>query len=333
MTAPSPRQSLRGFGVERVGKAMRLRTSPLFLDAPFPTEVCFVSHAHADHIARHGQTIATAPTLRLLEHRLKTSTTALPVPYGKSFKLGGFSLKLLPAGHVLGSAQLLATRDDGKRILYTGDFNPVPALATEAAESARCEVLIIESTFGHPRFRFPPRDDVYAQMRAFARSTISEGGTPVFLAYTLGKSQEAMRVLADEGLPLVAHPSIADICEIYASFGHSIPHRRFSGTIEEGEVLFLPTGPTSQVQSVPKARTAMLSGWALESGARYRFGTDEAFALSDHADFDGLLGYVEATGAKRVLTVHGYAKELAALLRDRGLDAQPFDPPRQMELF
>ncbi|MGI5860975.1 MAG: MBL fold metallo-hydrolase [Myxococcales bacterium] len=333
MTTLATRQPLRGFGVERIGKAMRLRDSPLLLDAPFPTEVSFVSHAHSDHIARHGQIIATAPTLRLLEHRLKTQTTALPVPYGKSFRLGVFSLKLLPAGHILGSAQLLATRDDGKRILYTGDFNPVPALATEAAESARCDVLIIESTFGHPRFRFPPREETYARMCAFARSALAEGGTPVFFAYTLGKSQEAMRALADAGLPLVAHPSIADVCEIYASFGHSIPHRRFAGSVEEGEVLFLPAGPTSAHQAIPKARTAMLSGWALESGARYRFGTDEAFPLSDHADFDGLLGYVEATGAKRVLTVHGYAKELAAVLRDRGVDARPFDLPRQMELF
>ena len=80
-------------------------------------------------------------------------------------------------------------------------------------------------------------------------------------------------------------------------------------------------------------RTAALTGWALDPGTRFRLGVDEAFPFSDHADFEGLLDYVGKTGARKVLTVHGFAKELAACLRDRGFDAQPLVSPSQLELF
>jgi len=335
VTALARRRGASPLEVESTSAGMRLRGTPLHLDARRVTDLSFVSHAHSDHIARHRRVVATAPTLALLTHRLGTSTSSshLPAPFGQPFVLEGLRLELFPAGHVLGSAQLVVTRPDGRRIGYTGDFNPVPALAVEKPEIARCDVLVVESTFGHPRYRFPARDETYAAMKSFARRSLEQGATPVFLAYPLGKSQEAMAVLIADGLRICAHPSIADICGIYSRFGHPLPHRRFNGTVKGDEVLLLPPGKTPELEALPAKRTAVLTGWALDRGARFRFGTDEAFPLSDHGDFESMVGYVAQTGARRVVTVHGFAKELAACLRDRGFDATPLDMPRQLELF
>jgi len=333
----SPRPSADPDGpheVELLSAGMRLRGPSLYLDAVQPTNLCFVSHAHGDHAARHQRVLATSATLQVLTRRLGKLPSALPVPFHQSFTLDGLDLELVPAGHVLGSAQLRVTAK-GRTVAYTGDLNTAPALTAEPHGIAFCDVLVVESTFGTPKYRFPPREETYKAIHDFARKALDEGATPVLFAYTLGKSQEAMKLLADAGLAVAAHSTIADLAEVYAGLGCPLPHRRFDGEIRKGEVLVFPMHLTRSraLDKLGPAKTAVLTGWALDPGTRYRYGTDAAFPLSDHADFDGLLTYVQQTGARKVLTVHGFAKELAACLRDRGFDAQPLATPRQLELF
>src|SRR3954467_2796948 len=92
---------------------LHLTGSPLSFDARRKSELSFVSHAHTDHIARHERVIATAATLRIMEHRLGPLQSKLPAPYHRPFKLGVLDVELLPAGHVLGSAQIRVTPPDG----------------------------------------------------------------------------------------------------------------------------------------------------------------------------------------------------------------------------
>src|SRR5581483_7090017 len=101
--------------------------TPLWLDARRKSELSFVSHAHTDHIARHERVIATAATLRIMEHRLGPLASKLPAPYHRPFKLGDLDVELLPAGHVLGSAQIRIRRPDGHRVVYTGDIGLEPS--------------------------------------------------------------------------------------------------------------------------------------------------------------------------------------------------------------
>ncbi|MBI5543712.1 MAG: MBL fold metallo-hydrolase [Deltaproteobacteria bacterium] len=313
---------------------MRLRGTSLYLDATQATGLAFVSHAHSDHAARHQRVLATEATLRLLAHRVGKLPSSLAIPYHQPFTLDGIEMELVPAGHVLGSAQIRMTYKE-RCIGYTGDLNTAAALTAEPAGIAFCEVLVIESTFGLPKYRFPPREETYQAIRSFARESLDAGATPVFFGYTLGKSQEAMKLLSDGGFPVAVHASIADMADHYIALGCPLPHRRFDGAMRPGEALIFPMHLTRSraLDKIGAAKTAVLTGWALDPGTRYRYGTDAAFPLSDHADFDGLLSYVEKTGARKVLTVHGFAKELAACLRDRGYDAQPLMTPRQLELF
>src|SRR6218665_2444286 len=227
--------------VELRRNGLQLAGTPLFLDATRKAPLSFVRPAHADHIGRHERTIATAATLRFMTHRLGKVHAPLPAPYGRPFDLGPLSLELLPAGHILGSAQLRVIREDGKRIVYTGDLNLVPSLTAEPAQVAECDLLVIESTFGHPRYAFPPREEVFGQVETWVRRHLERGAVPVLLGYSLGKSQEAMKYLSGRGFSLVAHASIHEVALLYGELGVPIERMRcFDGRVEPGEVLFFP---------------------------------------------------------------------------------------------
>ena len=317
-------------------EGLRARSAPLWLDATRKTERSFVSHAHGDHIGRHVEAIGTAATLALMAHRLPTANTVRrAVEYGQKFSLGPLEVELLPAGHVLGSAQIRITAR-GHRTVYTGDLNTAPSRTAQAVEVAECDTLVIESTFGQPRYRFPPRAEVEARIAAFAQGALDEGATPVFYAYALGKAQEATRILGDQGFRVRVHPDAWRLCEIYLAHGVELPNAAvLADSPEAGEVIVAPPRARDlrALNRRGPVRSCALTGWAIDSSARYRFRSDEALPLSDHADFEGLVAYAKATGASRVLTTHGSAAVLARELRARGVDAQALAPSAQLELF
>lgn len=321
--------------VELRRAGLHLTGTPLWFDARRKSELSFVSHAHSDHIARHERVIATAATLRLMQHRLGKLKGALSVPYHRPFELGPLVLELIPAGHVLGSAQLRVIRADGARVVYTGDLNLAPSLTAEPAGVAECDVLLLESTFGHPRYAFPPRDATFDALAAWCREQQAKEVVPIVLAYALGKSQEAAMALTRRGLRVCAHASIHDVCELYGELGTPLNVRRFNGAFEPGEVgLFPPHISRSQALQKLRRATAVLTGWAVDGPVAWRrFGADVAFPVSDHADFKSLVKYARDTGAAEVVTHHGFAEELAEELRGRGLVARAVHRPLQLSLL
>jgi putative mRNA 3-end processing factor len=221
-------------------------------------------------------------------------------------------------------------------VIYTGDINLVPSLTAEPAQVASCETLVIESTFGHPRYVFPAKEQVLAQIETWVRQKLQAGVTPVLFGYSLGKAQEVIRFLAGQGFRLCAHSSIHEICQLYSEFG--VPFERvrpFEGRVSEGEILIFPPqlSRCPVLASIWPRATAVLSGWALDGrGVRCR-SADAAFPLSDHADFAGLVSYAKATGAREVLTHTGFAKELAKALRSEGIEARALGQPLQLRLL
>jgi putative mRNA 3-end processing factor len=325
--------------VELHGGGIRVSDSGLHLDATRRVPCAFVSHAHGDHIARHDRTIATPPTLALMRHRLgepkRKRSEALPARPGTPFGLGELTLELFAAGHVLGSAQLRVSRN-GVALGYTGDLCTEATLAAEPAAVMPCDVLVIESTFGLPRYVFPPKAETLAAIRRFVDDTLTDGDTPVLLGYALGKAQEILKYLADLGYPCRAHPVIHAVNRVYEEHGVALPGVRALGPegAGPGEVVVCPPHLTGSaaMRGVRRRRTAVLTGWAID-GTRYFRGVDAAFPLSDHADFPSLVRYARATGAERVYTVHGHADGLAAALRRERIRAEPLRELRQLELL
>jgi DNA ligase-1 len=316
----------------------------LWLDPRRRKDLAFVSHAHSDHFGPHRELICSQATRHLLKQRYRPKNTEfLGVEFGEAMPLAGHTLRLLPAGHIAGSAQLHVERDaDGASLLYTGDFKLRPGFAAETSEWRYADTLIMETTFGWPQYRLPPADEVMAAMVAFARETLAGGGFPVFLAYSLGKAQEillGLHRLAPE-FSFCLHPAAARMTEAVGSLGYEFPPfqeadpKKMADSDPTGLVHIQPPMGRRAAALGPwkQARFAMVTGWALDKSARYRYGVDAAFALSDHADYDDLLRCVESrVRPRRVITLHGFAREFANDLRARGWEAWSLEGGDQME--
>jgi putative mRNA 3-end processing factor len=318
-----------------------VRGTGLHLDARRRAGCAFVSHAHGDHSGRHDRTIATAATLALMTHRLGEPKRAaraerLPAAYRQPFGLGELTLELFPAGHVLGSAQLRVTGRDGRSLGYTGDLCTDTTHAAEPAEVMPCEALVLESTFGLPRYVFPPKAETLDRVRRFCDDALSDGVTPVLLGYSLGKAQEILAYLAGTGRRCRVHPVVHAVNRVYQAHGVALPGVSVldeAGPADDEVVVVPPQLAWSPaMRGVRRRRTAILTGWAVD-GARFFRGVDAAFPLSDHADHPSLVAYARATGAERVFTVHGHADELAAALRREGIRAQALREESQLELL
>jgi Cft2 family RNA processing exonuclease len=249
------------------------------------------------------------------------------VAYGESVRVGGATVTLTPAGHALGSAMIVAESARG-RAAYTGDYKLRANPFSPPAEIPRCDELVMECTFGEPRYRFPPDEELVRRLHAFVDDALAAGATPVVLAYALGKGQEALWHLLRGGYDVVLHGAIANMCDLHVRLGHAFPGPRTWGRYERGKVgdrvlLTTPgTRKTAMVQQLPSKRVVYLTGWAYHPGAHniYR-DCDLVLPLSDHADFDELVRTARESGARKVYTTHG-PESFAAHLRSIGIDAE-----------
>jgi DNA ligase-1 len=307
-----------------------------WLDAHFPQSRSFVSHAHSDHIAPHGEILCSAGTSRLMRARMPGERIEHVLPFGRTEQLtAGATVTLHPAGHIYGSAQSLIVHETYGTLLYTGDFKLRPGRSAEKCATPRAEVLIMETTFGRPHYVFPPTAQVLTDIASFCWSCLDEGETPFLFGYSLGKSQELLCGLAEARVPVMLHPQTLRLTRIYEELGITFPpYREFNADEVGGHVVICPpqANNSSFLKKVPRRRTAVVTGWAMDPGAIYRYQCDAAFPLSDHADYPDLLRFVEAVQPKRVLTLHGFAQEFALTLRDRGIEAWAIGEDNQLEL-
>ena len=322
-------------------RGLHLPELDLWLDPWDAKPWAFVSHAHADHFARHESALCSTVTASLIRSRYSLAEARLdPVPFSAAIERNGHRLRLLPAGHIAGSAMLHVTRiSDGATLLYTGDFKVRKSRTAEPVVFQQADLLILETTFGLPHYSFPPPLEIESAVLRFVHDAFADGEVPVLLGYSLGKAQEALALLHEHGIPALLHPSVAEMTRACREAGvRGLPEPLILGeapdassstiyhppsTIPAGHAVIAPPNAVRSklLRAIPKRRVAMLSGWALTPGASYRYRVDEAIPLSDHADHPGLLECVQRVRPKKILTVHGSTREFAAELRQRGHDA------------
>ena len=303
---------------------IKLRDHDFWLDALRKVEFSFISHGHADHLRNHNHTIATPATLRFQAHRGKPKTTTA-LDFAKSFELGNYNIRLYPAGHILGSAMIRIERN-GESLLYTGDFKLKPGLTAERIDIPKADVLIMESTFGSPEYQHKlSLAEIIHEMSRFVEDSIYRGQTPVILAYTLGKSQEAMKILGDLGWRVRVHSSVWQVAQIYQEFG--IPFKNCAPWREAelftGEVLIIPPHlcrKPGTLMRISNPRTLFLTGWA-SAANRFHVRADMTLPLSDHADYNDLIRLVEKVNPSTIYTTHGF-DHFAHDLCDRGYRAK-----------
>jgi DNA ligase-1 len=313
----------------------------LWLDPQQPQqgpEKVFVSHAHWDHTALHREVILSAPTASLMQERLggERIEHVLAFQEPRAFLAGPvrFEIELLPAGHIFGSA-MARIAIDGKSLLYTGDFKLRRGLSAEPCQPRQSDILVMETTYGRPQYRFPPTAEVLRGVLRFCHEALDNDETPILFGYSLGKSQELLCGLGDAGLPLMLYGSAHRLTQIYQQFGHCFPaYEPYDGQSARGKVLLCPPhlAGSGAFSKLGRVRTAVLTGWAVEPSCRFRYQADAAFPLSDHADFPELVELVKKVAPKKVYTLHGFAADFAQTLRELGFDAQALSEQDQMLL-
>jgi len=317
--------------------------TPIWCDARRARDVCFVSCAHAVPASRHGQLIATAPTLALLTRSDQHSRaeSQLSVPYGHPFTLGTRRLELLQSGHAVGGAAMVADVD-GDRVLYAGAVNPHGGGLGGEADVRSCDAVVLSASYGDPAFEFPPVEEAQAKVRTFAHEVVAKGAVAVLLVSSPSKGLDVAAHLANAGLEVRAHRSIHHAAQRLRGLDEASlpPLRRWtsgqvSRTTRRCALLWLArhVGSLGRAALPPHSRLALVSGSAVDSEAVAEVEVDAAFPWSNQASFTELLGYIDACGARRVYLTGRHAEPMAAAIDSAARSARVLGPPRQMSLF
>ncbi len=313
---------------------IHLADSVLWFDCQRRNEMSFLSSPLAGDVGRNRQILSTEATYRIAT-KGKGRMEVLTGPYGHSFQLGSLKLSMYPAGHVLGSAQLLVERQK-RRVVFASEVSLRKSATAEAIQIAKCNTLALRATYGLRVYSFPPRQEVLQQLRSFIDKCLAGRSTPVLIANRIGMAQELMVELGNAGYKLRVHRSVHEIAKVYAELGVTIPaYKKFNNAVSKDEVLIFPPilRQHSSLRKLKDYRTAFVGSRAVEASYVYSLRVDESFPLSDTADFADLLRYVKKTGADEVYLTGGYVDEFAEALRDEGLRVYDLTPPKQLSLF
>lgn len=300
-----------------------------FIDPMRAVDRAVITHGHADHARRgHGAVLATQPTIDVMRVRYGANFAGnvQALRYGETVTIGEARVSLHPAGHVLGSAQVLV-EVAGQRIVVSGDYKRGHDPTSTPFEPIRCNIFITEATFGLPVFTHPPAmsevDRLLGSMNFFA------GRTHHVAAYSLGKAQRLLALLRARGFdaPVFVDRATMALCEVYAhhgiALGTLVPLER--GNLPDGSLVIAP--PAARERIMAKARQAPLtsfaSGWMSVLKRARQGGGDLPLVISDHADWPELTRTITEIAPAEVWITHGEEAALVAWARSRSLTARP----------
>jgi Cft2 family RNA processing exonuclease len=224
---------------------------------------------------------------------------------------------------MLGSAQVIMDLN-GERFVYTGDFKLEENRTCAGAEIHPCDTLLIDTTYGLPHYRFPDAGQCREMLLEFVSNKLKSGITPVILAYSFGKAQEAMEIIGSAGIRMDLYKRAYEAAEIYRKFNVELGDFYM---LEEkpvpGHAVILPPGAFRHVDSRGwgRYRTCFLSGWVIDRNRGIGGGNGYGIPFSDHASFEDIIRYVETAKPGKVFTLFG-PPEIAGYLNRIGYKAE-----------
>lgn len=300
------------------------------IDPSRPVPRAVVTHGHGDHARPgNGAVLATAETLAIMRSRYGEDSggSLQPAAYGQELRIGGVSLRLVPAGHVLGSAQVVLEHA-GSRVVVSGDYKRRRDPTCAPFEPVVCDLFVTEATFGLPVFRHPPDrheiDKLLHSLRLFPERCHVVG------VYALGKCQRLLALLREAGYdaPVFVHGALSGLIEVYRQHGVALgPVLSWSEAGRDelrGRIVLAPPGAIADRWSrrLPDPVTALASGWmAVKQRAKAR-GIELPLVISDHADWDELTATIDELGAGDIWVTHGREEALVHYATQRGLAAR-----------
>jgi putative mRNA 3-end processing factor len=308
----------------------------VWLDPIQQAPLAFLSHAHAAPAAGGGgRALASRETFALATALGAGGWDADAMGWEEVRELavdpafgGGMArLSIAPAGHMLGAAQLVLEHGD-RRLVYAGDWSGEADAVRPAGAVIACEALVVTTTFALPIFRFDPPGQVLEALAAWCASRLADGITPVVLARTPGPAQVVVRALSARGLPVSGDDDVRRACAAYEELGVVLgPVRPHEAGARGRAVIASSAARATELRARGRSEVAYASGWALLDAAVERKRADAAFALTDQADFDGLLALVRASGTRTVIATRGDARAFARLLAAEGMEARALELP------
>ena len=294
-------------------KGLYCAAGDFYVDPARAVDRAVITHGHSDHArAGHGAVLASPETIAVMQIRLGPACAGSlqPLRAGERVRIGGVDVALVPAGHILGSMQVVMEHA-GQRAVVTGDYKRSADPTAAPFELVPCDLLVTEATFGLPVFRHEPADKEIARLLA-SLATFPER-THLVGAYGLGKCQRLIALLRQAGYrePIWLHGAMQPMCDLYVRLGQDLGDLRPAAEADRaalaGAIVLCPPGSLADRWSrrMSDPVTVLASGWMrVRARARQR-GVELPLVVSDHADWPELLATIEDTGAPEVWVTHG----------------------------
>ena len=313
---------------------VHIEGTPIWCDASHVREVCFVSGPDRFH-APHGQLIATPESIAMTTGTARRNQSLLTAGYGRPFSLGAVRMELVRSGHCMGGASMLVELN-GERVFYAGRVNPQGIGLGGRADVRRCDVLILDATYGHPQYAFPDPLEAVKQLWAFITATVEAGKIPILITHTVSKALDVAWKLPAENIRIHAHRTVYEAAKRIGSFASIPPLRCWKGRASLGDMVLCPLNYFSGMKPDRlefETRIVLISGEANSSRACCDTEADFGCVWSSRGDYHHLHTYVEQSQASRVFVTGRYARSFAQALCRKGRTATVLEPPRQMNLF
>ncbi|WP_441724116.1 ligase-associated DNA damage response exonuclease [Inquilinus sp. 2KB_23] len=300
------------------------------VDPMRPVPRALVTHGHSDHARPdNAAVLATAETLAIMRARYGDAAggTLQPAALGETQRIGEVDVSFVPAGHVLGSAQIVLEHA-GSRVVLSGDYKRRPDPTCRPFQPVLCDVFVTEATFGLPVFRHPPDSGEIA--RLLHSIALFPERAHVVGVYSLGKCQRVICLLRQAGWdrPIYLHGALQALCELYESLGVPLgpllPATGASKAELAGQVVLAPPSAIADRWSrrLPDPVVAAASGWMRVRQRARQGGVELPLVISDHADWDELLATIDEVEAGEVWVTHGREEALIHQLRSTGRAAR-----------
>lgn len=313
--------------IEFSDKGLYCRAGDFYIDPWKPVGKAVITHAHSDHARPGSQSYLchrfTKPLLqlRLGDHAFQAAE------WNETVLINGVKVSLHPAGHIIGSSQVRVEHHNEVWVV-SGDYKREDDGLSGVFEPVPCDVFITESTFGLPIYNWKPQTEIFKTIQDWVLQNKDDGKVSVLTAYSLGKAQRLLSCIAETGLPIFLHGAVDNVHTAIVNAGWKLPPVQrvqfdMPNKTFKGGVVIAPgsaDGTTWMKRFAPYA-LGVCSGWMQVRGNTRRRNADAGFALSDHADWNGLLQTVKETGARKVFVTHGFQAAFSRYLNEQGIEA------------
>lgn len=296
----------------------------MFIDPQRRVDRAIITHGHADHARRGHQSVLTSQSgAPIVRERVGPKSKMQTLPFGEVLQIRDARVSLHPAGHLLGSAQV-RIEVGGRVAVVTGDYKRGADPTCETFEAVPCHLLVTETTFGLPIYRWPDPAEIAADMDRWWQTNQAEGINSVLLGYSLGKAQRLLAMLNRDRGPIHVHGAILPFLPVYREAGIKFP---FTHTLKpqlfqkaKGDMLVIsPAAFTPKLRArLGPVRVGFASGWTLFPNRKTGTAYDRGFPVSDHVDWPELLQTVADCGPEEIWAAHGYTQEVCRYFAEQG---------------